>query len=88
MLIGNCIFYGLPCIPVPKESQIELAKNYLRDVRVNHYHFFTLVTVPFKRFVSSSCYWQDNPYFEIPQVSWQARQAVIELRNPIKTTSK
>jgi hypothetical protein len=37
MILGNWIFSELPGMPVPKESQIDLAKDYFRDVRVNHF---------------------------------------------------
>lgn len=72
-----------------KKPQIDLAKKYFRDVRVTHYHFFTLGAVPFRKTfffgpLLATLEAVDAVFLKIPGIRWQAWQAVIELRDPIK----
>lgn len=72
-----------------KKPQIDLAKKYFRDVRVTHYHFFTLAAVPFRKTfffnpLLGALEAMDALFLKLPWVRWQAWQAVIELRDPIK----
>ena len=72
-----------------KKPQIDLAKKYFRNVKVTNYHLFTLLAVPFRNSflfspILSVMEWVDNFLLLIPGLRWQAWQAVIELRDPIK----
>ena len=72
-----------------KKPQIDLAKKYFREVRVTHYHLVTIAAVPFRKYfffrpllaVLESI---DAILLKLPIIRWQAWQAVIELRDPIK----
>lgn len=72
-----------------KKPQIDLAKKYFREVRVTHYHLLTLAAVPFRntfffRPLLALLEFVDSFLLKLPIIRWQAWQAVIELREPIK----
>ena len=73
-----------------KKPQIDLARKYFRNVTVRHYHLATLAAVPFRNTVIfgsllSVLEWIDRALLGIPVLRWQSWQAVIELRDPIKS---
>jgi ubiquinone/menaquinone biosynthesis C-methylase UbiE len=72
-----------------KKPQIDLAKKYFREVQVSHYHLLTLAAVPFRNTLFFSpllalLEFVDAYLLKLPVIRWQAWQAVIELREPIK----
>lgn len=72
-----------------KKPQIELARKYFGSVKVRHYYLFSLAAVPFRnsflfRPLLAVLEVIDNIVLKLPLVRWQAWQAVIELRDPIK----
>jgi ubiquinone/menaquinone biosynthesis C-methylase UbiE len=72
-----------------KKAQIEMAKDYFREVKVSHYHLLTLAAVPFRNFslfwrMLAILEWVDSIILRLPILRWQAWQAVIELYDPIK----
>lgn len=72
-----------------KRPQIQLARNYFHTVHVSHYHLLSLAAVPFRNtFIFKPMLtvleWMDAVLLSVPVLRWQAWQAVIELRDPIK----
>jgi len=72
-----------------KKPQIELARKYFRIVQVSHYHLLTLAAVPFRNLfffgpMLGALEVLDSVLLSLPGLRWQAWQAVIELRDPIK----
>jgi ubiquinone/menaquinone biosynthesis C-methylase UbiE len=72
-----------------KKPQIDLAKKYFKHVKVSQYHLMTLVAVPFRNLfifapMLSVLESLDGVLLKLPILRWQAWQAVIELRDPIK----
>ena len=72
-----------------RKPQIFMARSYFSEVRVSHYHLFTLGAVPFRKtslfkLMLSVLETIDAMALRLPIVRWQAWQAVIELRDPIK----
>lgn len=71
------------------KSDYLLMKKYFRDVRINYFHLFTLLVVPFRNWKMFSNLLSifekfDKIFFNLPLFRHQAWQVVIELGSPIK----
>ena len=75
-----------------KKPNIEMAREYFRQVTVRHYHLATLAAIPFRNTfifypLLSLLEFIDQAILSTPFLRWHSWQAVIILEDPIKETS-